>query len=196
VTALVRALACALLICLAGCPAPPDGNGGLGNGNSALAGTWRGTLTCTRTESLGSTTADPTTSTVTFEITFDDNGNASELTVLGFAGAPDQPVMFTAVGQTADQSSANGALVISQTATLTAIGLTDTRAEFGLSIDYSAIGGALTQDGRGTQTIAAELSGDALTYTATATYEVQQTTGPIELDTGETIACTGTLSRV
>ena len=191
-------LACIALIalCLGGCPTDP-GTTPPGPGNPAdLAGTWRGDVTCTRTESLGSVSGNPNSETVSFEITFDDNGIPTELTILGFAGAPDQVAQISAIGENASQNAANGALVVDQTATVTSTSITSTEATFGISIDYAATGGVLSQDGTGTQTITATVSGDTLTYEANADYSVQQTTGPIELDTGEEIRCSGTLSRV
>ncbi len=161
-----------------------------------LTGTWQGQLTCTRTESLGSTTGTPVSETVTFEITFGDDGAPAAVTILGFTGAPDQVAALNAVGESATQDSANGSLTVNQTATITSRTATGTRIEIGISIDYQATGGVLSQEGSGTQTIVAEVSGGVLTYTAEADYSVEQSSGPINLDTGEMIRCTGTLSRV
>lgn len=161
-----------------------------------LTGTWRGDLACTRTESLGSTSGSPVTETVSFEITFNDAGVPTMVTILGFTGAPDQVAALDAVGESATQDSANGSLTVNQTATITATSFTSSRVEIGISIDYGATGGNLTQTGTATQTIIAEVSGDTLTYSSEADYSVQQSTGPIDLNTGETIRCEGTLSRV
>jgi hypothetical protein len=172
-----------------GCPATGP------SGPPPIAGTWSGTLTCERTQSLGTATAPPETSTITFEITFDDAGVPAAILILGFLEAPNQEASIAQVGASATQTAAAGVLLVTQEVTVSSASFGDTIVQIGFQIDYSASGGALAQSGTGTQSFTATVNGEALDIAISTGYQVNQRSGVVNLDTGEQIMCSGTLQR-
>ncbi len=186
--ALAGLLATTPLLLVAGCPTQTPTA-------FTIAGTWSGTLSCTSTESLSGTPQTPRTGSRELTITFDDNGVPTGLPIWGFAGAETQTVDIARTGETATVTFTSGNLEITLHVTVTEASYSANQAHVVLSIDYSATGGALTQQGTATVTMDATASGDALAVSITAEYDVTQTAGAVTLETGETIVCTGTLAR-
>jgi hypothetical protein len=186
------ALATLVLVSIAGCP-PVDP--GTPPGTVTIDGTWSGTLACTSTETLAGSPTITRSSERSFTITFDADGVPTSLPVWGFSNAPDQTATISAVGesQTFNFTAADRDTTV--IVTITEATYAGSSARVVMSLQYSATGGALTQQGTGTMTITATVSGDAMTFSATADYDVTQTAGTLSFETGNTIACTGTLTR-
>ncbi len=188
-TTKLASLLCAIaLMILAGCPTQTPTE-------FTIAGTWTGTLSCTSTESLSGTPQTPRTGARDLTITFDENGVPTGLPIWGFAGAETQTVEIARTGETATVTFTSGNLEITLVVTVTEASYSASQAHVVLDVQYSATGGSLTQQGTATVTIDATAAGDVLTVTITADYDVTQTAGPVTLETGETIVCTGTLAR-
>jgi len=176
---------------LAGCPTPTP----TPSGPAQTAGAWTGDLSCDVTQSLSGAAGNPVNAARAFSTTINDSGVPTSVRVLGFTGGPDQDAAISQVGDSATLNSTSGNLAITQIVTVTQARYTSTSADITLSIEYSATGGALSQNGTATQTIAIRVSGANLTYSANVNYSVTQLAGTITLDTGEVTDCNGVLSK-
>jgi len=189
---IVLGLVVVSLVSVAGCP-PVDP--GTPPATITISGTWSGTLSCTSTQTLSGSPTITQSSQRSFTITFNAEGVPTSLPVWGFTNAPDQSATISAVGesQTFNFTAADRDTTI--TVTITEATYTGSSARVVMSLQYSATGGALTQQGTGTVTITATVSGDALTFNAVADYDVTQTAGSISFESGETTECAGPLTR-
>ncbi len=188
---LLGTLIAAACLLLAGCPT--GGGNGSGVGATALAGTWSGEIECSTVQFVGDTGGSPATTRRSFTITIDENGFPTEVEVLGFSSAPDLAAALSRSGDHETLTSSASGLSITEGVRVQSATYTDTTAVIQLVIDYAALGGALTQEGTGQQTIELVLNNNTIEYTVSVEYDVVQTAAGIELNTGETTDCTGVL---
>ncbi|MBI5863596.1 MAG: hypothetical protein HZB38_03625 [Planctomycetes bacterium] len=177
---------------IGGCPSDGGSNEPV---ISQLEGAWQGSLACERTQTLNGGAGTPVSSSQDLTIQFDANGKPGSVTILGFSGDEEQTAALNAVGDTATLTSSSSGLAITRMVTVTSVSYTDTRSRIVLSIEYSGVGGNLSQTGTGTQTIDATLVNGAVQYNAEVNYAIQFVASGISLDTTETTICTGTLSK-
>lgn len=186
------------LATIAGCPLA-DGGDGDANGTTptTIAGTWSGTLSCTSTETVGDLIGNPRPGSRDLTITFNSQYIPTGLPIWGFSRAFDQTATISSVGQSETFNfEANFPYRdITLVATITEATYSESGATIVIELQYSATSGNLTQEGTGTMTIQATVDGDSLTFSGVAEYAVTQTAGDISLETTETIACTGTLTK-
>lgn len=187
-SAAVAGLAGVLVLSVAGCPTTEPVT-------VTIDGTWGGTLSCTSTQSLNGVAGVPVQGTRDLTITFDANGVPTGLPIWGFVGADTQTVTISLVGQSTTVDFTSNSRDISLVVTVTEATYSGGSARVVLDVQYSSTGGALVQDGDATVTINASASGNQLTFSATAVYAVTQTAGSISFETGDTIECTGTLTK-
>ncbi|MFN0137170.1 MAG: hypothetical protein ACKVS9_13755 [Phycisphaerae bacterium] len=168
------------------------------NGSSAspLAGRWAATLSCTSTQSLSGVPTAPNAENVAIEITFDVNGQLESLTVVNFANGVDQVATMTIVGDTDTLTADTGGLDANLVVTLQQVRYDGGGVQVTVGINYTGQQGALIQVGSGSQVLAVSPSGAALAYSLDVTYNVNQQSGSLVLQTGEVIECDGTLSLV
>lgn len=168
------------------------------NGSSAspLAGRWSATLSCTSTQSLSGVPTAPNAENITLEITFDLNGQLESLTVVNFANGVDQVATMTTAGDTDTLTADTGGLDANLVVTLQQVTYSGGGAQITVDINYTGQQGALIQVGSGSQVLAVSPSGAALAYSLDVTYNVNQQSGSLVLQTGEVIECDGTLSLV
>ncbi len=189
----ILAALCGLLV--AGCPSggTDDNDNGGGTGATALAGTWSGEIECSTVQFVGDTGGSPSVTRRTFTITIDAEGFPTEVEVLGFSSAPDLTADLSRSGDSDTLTSTSSGLSITEAVRVDSATYTETSAIIVIDIDYSALGGALNQEGTGRQTIELQLNGDSLEYSVSVEYDVVQLAAGIELNTGETVDCTGVL---
>ncbi len=189
------------LASIAGCPVAGGdngtGDGGGGTSASTIAGTWSGTLDCTRIERLGEQEGTPRPGTRDVTITFSSQFVPVGLPIWGFTQAFDQTTTKSGVGESETfEFGANfPTRVVTLVVTIAEASYSESGATVVMDLQYTATSGSLTQEGTGTMTIQAAVEGDSLTFSGVAQYDVTQTAGTIVLETGETISCTGTLTR-
>lgn len=192
-----------LLMLGTGCPANPDSNNNNGNTNSSnftgpsqLEGTWSGTLSCSRSQTVtGANPGQPVSSTKSLSIQFGSDGRPVSVTVISFSGATDQTAAVSDVGDTATLNFSDGTGPITEVVSVTDATFTETSTSLTLSIEYSSTSGQLTRSGTGTQTIEATLSNGALSYSAEVDYEIDLVAGALNLPTTENTTCTGSLAK-
>ncbi|RMF81266.1 MAG: hypothetical protein D6744_07360, partial [Planctomycetota bacterium] len=160
-----------------------------------FAGTWTGTLNCTRTQTAGGSGGNPVAETLDFTITFGDDGAPTGVLILNYSDGQDAMAQISRDGDSATVTAAASVVTTTLEVEVTSASFTSSTIELRIAIDYSASGDTLTQSGTGTQTLTAILSGDAIEMTLSASYDVTQTLGTIEIETTETTDCTGTLTR-
>lgn len=189
------------LAAIVGCPTFGGGNNNGGDPNSGsggpnqLTGTWKGTLSCSTIQMLGSSPSTPSTTSVpNFTITFDSSGKPASITILGFVGVTDAEAQIQDVGES-QTLHGTGTTTSTTTPQVSSALYTSTGATVVIAITYHATSGNLTQDGTGQQTLTITVSGDSMNYKNEVTYTVKQVAGTVNLDTGETKTCTGTLAR-
>lgn len=199
-------LAASALFLITGCPSNPDANGNTnanGNDNSGgftgtsqLAGTFSGSLSCSRSQTVtGANPGQPVTSTRQLSIQFGSDGRPASVTVISFSGATDQVAAVSDVGDTVTLNFSDSTGPVTEVVTVTDATITETSTSLTLRIEYSSTSGQLTRTGTGTQTIEATLAGSALTYSAEVDYEIDLVAGAINLPTTETTTCTGSLTK-
>lgn len=163
---------------------------------SALAGRWQATIGCTSTQSISGVPAAPNPESITLEITFDADGELVSLTVVNFANGIDQVALLTNVNDVATLTADSGGLDANLVARLTQIGYDGGGAQINLTMHYIGQQGSLFQNGNGMQVLTVSPSGGALAYSLDVTYNVNQQTGSLVLQTGEVIECDGVLTLV
>ena len=189
------------LATIVGCPLIGGGNGD-GDANdttpTTIAGTWSGTLSCTRTFSYPNIPGDPVPGTRDLTITFNSEYVPSSLPIWGFNLAFDQTTTKNANGESEtfnfDANNPPGREVTLEV-TLTEVAYTESSARVVMNLQHSAESEELTEQGTGTMTIQATLNGDSLTFSAVAEYAVTQTTELGSFQATEIISCTGTLTK-
>lgn len=160
-----------------------------------IAGTWSGTLSCTSTQSLNGAPGLPVQGSRDLTITFDASGVPTGLPIWGFVGADTRTVTISQAGQSETVNFTSNNFEITLVVTVTEATYAAGSAHVVLDVQYTATSGNLVQDGDATVTIDATASGEQLTFSATVVYAVTQTAGSVSFETGDTIACTGTLAK-
>ena len=198
----VVVVALAAMLAIAGCPS--GGSGGSGDDGtpvvSQLEGSWSGSLSCTRAQSVAGGAPLTSTSTKTLTIQFDGEGKPASVVVLGYSGGPDQSAALRDEGDTVTLTSTSSGFSVTQAVTVSDVTRTETKTTIELDIELSATGISnpnSTQTGTGTQTIEATLVGNTVEYTASVSYDVTLAStalGGISIQTLETTDCAGTLS--
>lgn len=191
--------AMANLVLLAGCPATgtDGGDGQDTTGATSLVGTWSGSIECSRTESLnGGTPGSPVRTTIALTITFGADGFPDEILIMGYSNTPDAGAAVARTGDTDTIESTAGSADVTDVVTVSKATYTATSVRLEIDIDHTGSGGNLALDGTGQQVVEITLNNDgSLDYSATTTYDVQQTAGAVSFDTASDETCTGTLTR-
>ena len=169
---------------------PNDGGGDNGGDadQAARAGTFSGSVTWQVSQGFGGTEFPFDPQVVQLDLTFDDDGNLTEVFVPGYStGTPDQTVSVLTPGE---QTGLSTALVEYLT-----VNYTETTATIELKVIHNRTAGNLQEIGEGMQTITLSIAGNDLTFDSTMRYEVQLVgTGP-SVDTSETYTANATLTR-
>ncbi|MBU0641065.1 MAG: hypothetical protein KKB50_19570 [Planctomycetes bacterium] len=190
----------ALAGCLGGCPGtvPTDALSAL-----AITGTWHGMLDCTFT--ITREGQEPTTMTMQneFTTTYDANGLPANLQVAALSGGTAEPIEVNRQGAHTSWTSTmtlNGQeYTTTWSATVREATYTSTSAHVVIDITMTVSSESLAQQSTGTQTYDTVVSGDTMTYTSLAAYDITQTFtfGGTEQTSTYTqqINCTATLQR-
>lgn len=179
----------------------PNADPNSSGGTNLLTGTWKGTLNCSEIQQLSGSNSGPTTNTSVpnFSVTFDSNGQPTEILILGFVGVKDAPAQIATVGEsqtlTIAPSSSSSTLAGTDVAQVSSALYTNNTATVVLSITHHATQGNLTQDGTAQQTVTISVSSDTMNYKNESVYNVNQVTGSITLQTGTDKTCTGSLTK-
>lgn len=197
------------LATLGGCPTGAPDINEIGNDEPAaelrqISGTWDGVLNCTFTTTLEGQEPITQTSTQNYTVTFDSDGQPARLPVASLSpdtGAAD--VDITDIGDAATYTSTteiNGEqITITQTASVTSATYSSTSATVTVEYTFDATGTGFTQTGTGAQTYTFSVSGDSMTYTTSASYDVTQTISVAGTTQSSSftisIECEGTLQR-
>lgn len=219
-SALVVATSALLFANLAGCPQPEESDSAAaardtGDGTSAatdpaaapaameIAGTWAGTIDCTVTMTVEGQEPHVMSVQREFSMTYGTDGVPANLQVAAMSGGSAESIDITQVGSTTTWTSTmtiNGRQIeMTQTATIREASYTSTRVHVVVDYTFNMSSPTLEQRGTGTQTYDSVVSGDSLTYSSLARYNITQSisAGGATHTTTHTqeIDCQGTFQR-
>ncbi|MFN0134487.1 MAG: hypothetical protein ACKVS9_00040 [Phycisphaerae bacterium] len=161
----------------------------------AIAGQFFGIVNSEIQQSLnGSTSGQPRRGTASQAVEFDDDGRPLSVLVYGFTDTRDQQVEVSEEGDRVTLTI-GGTVNVTLTVRVEEVEYTNRSMRMVLALTHRGTSGNLVQNGTGTQTIEIDVSGDEMEYSVDVEYEVRQTAGSINFDTGETQTYTGTLNR-
>lgn len=192
----------AFLTAFGGCPANTGDNGNNDNNNdsnsdstASLAGAWTGQLVCQTTQAINNgAPGAPRQSSRDITISFDASGVFENVVVFGFSGGPDQEAAISRVGDRVVLNAQSGDFDITQTVTVASATYSAGSARVTLDIEYDAVNGNLHQTGTGTQTIEATRTSGGVDYQSDVSYDIDLTTGSVNINTDESQMCSGTLA--
>lgn len=163
-----------------------------------IFGRFEGNSVCTRRESTGGQFSEFPATNVGQVIQYRDNFNPLFVTLIAYGGAPSQTLTQVAQGSEQTFNFTHSGKAVTMVARVQQASFSATQMRMVIAITWNSTGGALTEQGGGTQTTETRVTENgSLEYSSGVEYEVDLiVNGSPFFTVTQIIDCDGTLTRI